>query len=88
LVLAPAFQKYADTILNAQEILIQHYTIAEKGSAINNHAFEGLHQELVRIWRQARDTAGDVTYDFVVPTKQVAAAGAIISSSKKRKFHK
>jgi Fungal protein kinase len=83
--LPPTFQKEINFILRARELLVDRYTAAEKGPSINENVFINLHQELVHIWIEARDGAGDVTYNWVLRDKRPAELSDLPGPSKKCK---
>jgi hypothetical protein len=70
--LAPAFQPSARRLIEARALLVRRYRRAEKGSSINETAFDGIHKNLRAIWRKARIESKGINYAFVLPAKHGA----------------
>ena len=70
--LAPTFRPIAKKLIDAVRLLIRCYIAAEKGPAINETAFNGIHQKLVVILQEIRDMSQHINYKFVLPAKRGA----------------
>jgi len=68
--LPPVFQENAQWLINARDLLVDRYTTAERGSQIDETAFDNLHEELAQIWAQAKEASSGVKYRFLQAVKR------------------
>ena len=68
--LPPTFQDNAKWLLDARTLLVNRYMAAERGSQIDETAFDNLHQELAQIWAQAQEDASGVNYKILQAAKR------------------